>query len=689
MPRGLSQWWRPAVVPLVVWLLLVVAGSGLLLWQQNHSRSAVAERYDHGVSVLGDFMTGVATEALTRELVQAQSSLADPVVSARDFNRAVAGFGYPSAVLLDSRGRALQTFPADPELIGQDLAGRYEHLGSALEGRPAVSGVVPNAAQALPVVAFAVPFETAAGRRVFSGAIPIRASPLASYFTSALSLTGARVQLVDTSNKIVAATEPFSTSAPGLANQDGPLAAALAQDPDGRYRAAGKWWRFSSVAVEGTPWRLSATVEEDVLFASLKGNETAGWAALGGAALVGLAVVAAFGRARVNRRERLLSERRFRKVFDGSRIGMVLTDAQGRYLQVNPSACQIFGRSQEELLGRGVPEFTHPDDLEPAAGLVRDCLAGRIDGFDLDKRYVRPDGEIVEASITSAVLRDDEERPQYFATQIIDVTEGRALERQREHDQAELAQRAEELQDANTHLADVMAMLSHDVRQPLAKIVGLGGLLLEEWSNMPEHAKTNDVRRMTVAGHRANDLVTDILMLAQFDAGVMLARPVRLDISHAAREAVMAHHISAGTPISVIAPDETAGLADPGQLQLILGNLLTNATKYGRPPIEVRVVNEEEQVAIRVADQGEGVPPEFVPHLFDRFARAGSGVATTTAGTGLGLYLVRQLAQAGGLDVSYEPSHPHGAVFTLTVPRTSPGPRLRDVEDTFPDQFVR
>ncbi|WP_127505696.1 sensor histidine kinase [Actinoplanes solisilvae] len=679
--RGLSQWWRPVAVPLMVWLLLVVVGTGVLLWQQDNSRDAVAMRFDNGVRVLGDFMTGVAADVLERERVQARASLSDPVVQKRDFDRAVASFGYPAAVLLDDQGRALQTAPADPKELGKDIAVRYEHLRSALAGRPAVSGVVVADAEGIPVVAFAVPFETSSGRRVFSGAIPIRASPLASYFTSALSLTGARVQLDDSAGNIVAGTEAFSTRTPTLASQDAALAEALRDAAEGRYSSAGHWWRYASVKVDGTPWRLSATVREDVLYGSLRNNEVAGRAALAGAAVVGLAVVAAAGRARASRRDLLLSERRFRKVFDGSRIGMVLADSRGRCLRVNPAAVQIFGRAEDDLLGRPLEDFTHPDDAGLSTGPMRDCLAGRLDGFDLDKRYLRADGEVVEASITASVLRDEDGRPLYFATQIIDTTERRALERELDHDRAELARRAQELQEANTHLADVMAMLSHDVRQPLAKIVGLGELLLEEWANIPEHAKTNDVRRMTVAGHRANDLVTDILMLAQFDAGAMLARPVRTDVSHAVREAVVAHHVSATTPVSVIAPDETTGLADPGQLQLILGNLLNNATKYGRPPIEVTVANAEEQVVIRVADHGEGVPADFVPHLFDRFARAGSGVATTTAGTGLGLYLVHQLAQTGGLDVSYEQNHPHGAVFTVTVPRASPGSRLRTADE--------
>jgi PAS domain S-box-containing protein len=414
-------------------------------------------------------------------------------------------------------------------------------------------------------------------------------------------------------------------------------------------------------------------VAEDVLFASLADNETAGWAALGGAAAVGLLVVVAVGRARRSRRDLQLSEHRFRKMFDGSRIGMVLTDTHGRFVRVNPAACELFGRIETELLGRSYADVTHSDDTAVAAALVRDCMTGRTDGFDLNKRYVHADGRVIDASVTSALLRDRDGRPQYFATQILDMTERRALERTRLRNEAELAQHAAQLQEANAHLADVVAMLSHDVRQPLTNIVGLGELLLDGWPESSDHDKQSDVQRMTASGHRASNLVTDILTLAQLDAGAIRARPVRLDIAQAAREAVTAHQTSDHTPITVMAPDETSGLADPAHLQLILGNLLGNATKYGRPPITVTVSNRRDHVEIRVCDNGEGVPEKFVPHLFDRFTRADTGVATTAPGTGLGLYLVRQLARAGGLDVTYQPNQPCGAAFLVTVPCTTTG----------------
>lgn len=214
-----------------------------------------------------------------------------------------------------------------------------------------------------------------------------------------------------------------------------------------------------------------------------------------------------------------------------------------------------------------------------------------------------------------------------------------------------------------------MAMLSHDVRTPLTTVVTFGEVLLDDWDGVVEQDKQLYVQRMTAAGHRAAGLVTEVLTLAQLDAGALVARPLRLDIAHAVREAVTTHTATNGQPIAATAPDETIGLADPAHLQLIIGNLLGNATKYGAPPVEVVVVNDKDHIRVEVRDAGEGVPDEFVPHLFDRFTRAGRGVATTKPGTGLGLYLVARLAEAGGLDISYTPNQPHGGRFVLRVPR--------------------
>ncbi|HKS99611.1 MAG TPA: sensor histidine kinase [Rugosimonospora sp.] len=515
-------------VPMVVWLVLTTTGVAGLSWIQRDSREAAAQRFAQRIGLMGDFVTGYVTDVIDRERAAGQAFLANPGVGNDVFTRTLTAFGYPAALLLDDRGRVIQVAPDNPALVGRDMTGQYAHLRTAVaEGHPAVSGVVRSATRGVPVVGFAVPFDTGSGRRVFSGAMDIRHNQLSSYLATALSLKGVRIQLVDTAGAILAANRPLPAGLPTLPGQDPALAAALRQHPTGRYEEGGRAWRYASLPIPGTPWQLSAAVREDVMFASLAGSQLAGRVAVATAALVGLLVVGAVARSRHSWRD---------------------------------------------------------------------------------------------------------------------------------------------LQQAHAQMADFLAMLTHDVRQPLGTLVAVGELMLEEWPELDEDAKRRYVRRMTSSGHRAGDLVGEILTLAQLDAGALVARPIDVDVTHSARQAVAAFGADPARPIAVVAPDECTALADPAHLQLILGNLLSNATKYGAPPVTVSVAGHRDRVEVRVSDNGEGVPDAFVPQLFSRFSRAEIGVATTKPGTGLGLYFVRQLATANGLAIDYQPNQPHGAVFTLTLP---------------------
>ncbi|MDI6102178.1 PAS domain S-box protein [Actinoplanes sp. NEAU-A12] len=663
--------WRFLAVPLAVWLVLTCVCATVLTWVERSTRDDAAQRYHLRVNLAGDFVTAIVGDLITRQRTQAAAFLSDDFVSARDFTRTVGGFGYPAAVLLDSEGRVLQVIPPNPALGGQVITDRYPHLRSAVtDGRPAVSPVVPSASRGLPVVGFAVPFDTPSGLRVFSGAVDVSHSPVSAYLATAITLEGVKVHVVDATGAIVAANHTHPDGVTQLRNEEPLLATALAAAGEGRYLENGQWWRYTSRAIPGTPWTISSTVTEDVLFAATSGSRAAGRAALVTAAAVGLLVVAATARARRNRRELRSSEQRLRKVFDSSRIGMALSDLEGRFVRANPTLSHMLGRPEAELIGRSVVDLTHPDDVEPALRNIRDCRTGRIDGFDIDKRYLHADGHVVEAALTASLLRDEADRPQYIATQIIDMTERRALENARRADAAELARHAERLEHANEQMADFIAMLTHDVRQPLTTIVSAGELLLDDWAEMADDTRRHYLRRMTIAGHRADQLVTEILTLAQLDAGALTARPAPLDVTHAVREAVNAQAADPHQTITVTAPDEAIAFADPVHLQLLLGNLLGNAIKYGAPPVQVSVIPDQDRVVIRISDHGEGVPAAFIPHLFERFTRAETGVATTKPGTGLGLYLVSRLAQASGATIAYQPNQPRGATFLLSLPRT-------------------
>ncbi|TQS40223.1 sensor histidine kinase [Cryptosporangium phraense] len=673
---------RDLLLPAAIWLVLCVVGAGALSWAQQSSRTDLLERFDARVSLGSQFVSSYVQDVLARERTQAERFLSGKTVSDEDFRRSVTTFGYPAAVLVDSRGRVLHVEPRNPALIGKNLLGGYAHLRTAvLNGTPAVSAVVPSASRHVAVTAFAMPYETAYGRRVFSGAVEVARSPLSSYLTKALSIPGNRVYLVDGAGRTVAANRAVTSRTGALSTAEPALAAKLRASGRvaGTYTSGGAGWTFSAYPVSGTGWRLIATVPDSALYAPLSGATTAGRVGLATAATVGLIAVAVAARGARSRRELRLSEQRFRTVFDRSLVGMAIVDLTGRFRQANQAFCTMLGYSPDALLQLTSADVTHPDDRSATDDPVREALAGTTPGFTLEKRYLRADGHVVHGATTATLLRDLENQPAQFTVQVVDITERKRLEAEEAAARTQLAEHADELErtnddltDARDRMADFVAMLSHDVRQPITGILGYAETLADDWEHLPEPRKKQYLLGIAGAGHRLNGLVEDILTVAQLDAGVLTPKAVPVELRAALHDAVLTLPPDEALDVTVSVPDGTYVRADPGHLQQIVTNLLGNAVKYGAPPFDLTAAARGAIVELCVCDHGEGVPPEFVPQLFDRFSRAETGVATTKRGTGLGLYIVRTLADAGRIGLGYRPNRPTGACFVVELAASSP-----------------
>jgi signal transduction histidine kinase len=228
---------------------------------------------------------------------------------------------------------------------------------------------------------------------------------------------------------------------------------------------------------------------------------------------------------------------------------------------------------------------------------------------------------------------------------------------------------------ANELQADMMAMLSHDARQPLAAVIGLVEATVEEWAGSPDEMKLRNLQRAAGAARRLDELIEDVLTMGNLDAGTISARPRAVLVRQTVQEAIVA----AGDPAVEVGGDlDAEAFVDPWHLRQILTNLVANAVKYGTAPFSVTIhaaapapgeeSSPERELRIEVQDDGEGVPTDFVPRLFDRFARAETGIATQKQGTGFGLYIVQQLTQVNGGRIDYRPGRPRGACFVVTLP---------------------
>ena len=240
---------------------------------------------------------------------------------------------------------------------------------------------------------------------------------------------------------------------------------------------------------------------------------------------------------------------------------------------------------------------------------------------------------------------------------------------------SELGERSERLAERGAIIRDLVYALSHDLRTPLTALQmtlrqardGAYGELSPRYAEVLGHsiASAEELQR----------LAETLLLVARFESGDRQPRGENFDLSSTAREIVRELDPLAAARdvrVAVDAPDEAAVRADRGEVRRAAINVVANALEHSPPEGTVRIAVRANGsgVSLTVTDEGRGVPPELRSRLFDRFA---AGDARRGAGTGLGLYLARKVAEANGGTLTYRPSEPRGSTFTFTLPRASAG----------------
>ena len=221
--------------------------------------------------------------------------------------------------------------------------------------------------------------------------------------------------------------------------------------------------------------------------------------------------------------------------------------------------------------------------------------------------------------------------------------------------------------------SDFVAAVSHELRTPLTAIVGYAELLQARWEQFSEMQRLDRIRRIVQSANRQQRLVEDLLLLTQLETAALLVRrdpvPIAPIVDQAIEEVQGSYH---GQRVEVVEGDTSLrALADPLRALQVIANLVDNAAKYSPEgsPIVISWAVEEGMVAIRVRDKGPGIADDHLQHLFTRFGRVpGSRTRAGRSGTGLGLFLGRQLAEAMGGALDLESSDSGGSLFRLRLP---------------------
>jgi two-component system, sensor histidine kinase and response regulator len=212
---------------------------------------------------------------------------------------------------------------------------------------------------------------------------------------------------------------------------------------------------------------------------------------------------------------------------------------------------------------------------------------------------------------------------------------------------------------------EFLSIVSHELKTPIAVITGLAHTLSERRHSLTEEQIDHCLDRISRQGDRLARLVADLLDLSQVESGRFRLSLEPVYLAATAERALDDAPSPPDKSVELHIPESLCAVADQSRLEQVLVNLLTNAYRYGGSCIRLEARGTPAGVLVTVADDGEGVPDELVPKLFERFVRGASGDGVE--GSGLGLAIARALVDGFGGRIWYEPGEPAGARFRFLV----------------------
>lgn len=352
-------------------------------------------------------------------------------------------------------------------------------------------------------------------------------------------------------------------------------------------------------------------------------------------------------------------------------LGMFEMDIGSDHIMLDAKAASLYGVGSTEMLVPRVQlrQLIVVDDQESVqAAFVSAMQSGQP--FKTTYRIRRPDGVVRYFESTGQQIDGESSTQGRLVGVMRDVTEERL--RAERAMQSDAAERVAESQRS------FLSRLSHELRTPLNAILGFAQLLLLDKTNALNPAQSQRVSMMLEAGQQLLRMIEDVLDLTKVDAGeiTIALQPVELAplwrSSAAMIEGVRERH--GVTFVDRLPPQPLWANADPQRLVQVFINLLTNACKYNRPGGHVVVEGwvEEAFVVLELSDDGIGMSAEDLAQLFQPFKRL-APMAETIEGTGLGLYIVKQLVERMSGSIQVHSESGKGSRFTLRLPLV-PGP---------------
>jgi PAS domain S-box-containing protein len=377
------------------------------------------------------------------------------------------------------------------------------------------------------------------------------------------------------------------------------------------------------------------------------------------------------------------TETRYRTLVEGMPAVVYLAEfgEDGPWRYISPQIESILGFSRDEWMrgARVWRDHIVPEDRQRALDAELQLLNGEP-RMQVEYRIVGTEGRLIWIREEAEPIFDEKGRPSQLQGVMYDITEQKAAEER-------LLRALDTEKDASARLRVLHEMqnsflqaVSHDLRTPLTSIMGNSITLEQKYGEMGEEDAKDLLRRTTANARKLHRLLTNLLDLDRISRGVIEPSRMQVDVTRLAA-AVLDEVNVEDHPIDLVTGGSIHAYVDPGHVERVIENLVTNAIRYtpGGTPIWVCVEDTVEGLLIRVEDAGPGVPTALRDTIFEPF-RQGTEQVEHSPGVGIGLSLVARFAELHGGRAWCEERSGGGASFNVLFPNDAARPATTDDE---------
>ncbi|MBW3586951.1 MAG: PAS domain S-box protein, partial [Cyanobacteria bacterium 0813] len=367
------------------------------------------------------------------------------------------------------------------------------------------------------------------------------------------------------------------------------------------------------------------------------------------------------------------SAQRFRATFEQAAVGMAQGTVEGKFLLVNQKLCEILGYSRQELIEKRFQEITWPEDLPTELKYLRQLLAGEVEHYYVEKRYVRKDGELVWANLTVSLLRE-QDGSQFLMGVVEDIRERKQAEESLQLHAQELrwtaqtlAQTTNVLRKRNQELDQFAYVVSHDLKAPLRAIANLSSWIEEDLSDSMTEDTVHQMNLLRGRVHRMEALIEGLLQYSRIGRIQVPSEKVQV-------EKLLAEIIDSLAPPSGFEVKVESGMptfvTEKLPLQQVFSNLISNGIKHNRCEsgyVKISVKELDDFYEFSVEDDGPGIAPQYHDKVFVIFQTLEA--RDKVENTGIGLSLVKKIVEGQGGSISLESAEGEGTTFRFTWPK--------------------